>query len=318
MWKLIYGLKIVKEGQEDPFEGRKNEEEEENEKEEEEEKEKEEEIVEMTHGEEATTEEQQEEQSVQDTQLPPPSPPHKTPIDIVIVKYVPNTLGQNINPLTTEDLKRILHQSTLQAQLCTNLVLVSVDELQKAIVEITREKENTQELPTQPPTTTIDQTKEKEEQDKISKVDNIVTITTTIEEQTKEQIGQDVPTAQSQGAPPQILIIDQGSREEERTPKEKEQEAIQMLENLPTLGIPNKKLSIDAIPFQIVALGLSSTKVARVLHYGDPTLDKEIVIPNYKLRTMNLQQINEVQEALERRKRQEILRNEYRQKQALV
>ena len=33
---------------------------------------------------------------------------------------------------------------------------------------------------------------------------------------------------------------------------------------------------------------------------------------------MNLEQIYEVQEALEKRKKQEILRNEYRQRQALV
>ncbi len=35
MWKSIYGLTTVKEGQEDPFEGRNDEEEEENEKDEE-------------------------------------------------------------------------------------------------------------------------------------------------------------------------------------------------------------------------------------------------------------------------------------------
>ena len=35
MWKVIYGLKIVKEGEEDPFEGRNDEEEEEKEEKEE-------------------------------------------------------------------------------------------------------------------------------------------------------------------------------------------------------------------------------------------------------------------------------------------
>ena len=63
---------------------------------------------------------------------------------------------------------------------------------------------------------------------------------------------------------------------------------------------------------------MSSTKVARVLHYGDPTLDEEIVILSYDSKTMNLVQINEVQEALEKKKKQEIFRNEYRQRQALV
>ena len=74
MWKVIYGLQIVKEGQEDPFEGiNDGEEEEENEKKEEGEKEKEEgekEKEEVTveketqKGDEATTNEQQQEQSV--------------------------------------------------------------------------------------------------------------------------------------------------------------------------------------------------------------------------------------------------------------
>ena len=33
---------------------------------------------------------------------------------------------------------------------------------------------------------------------------------------------------------------------------------------------------------------------------------------------MNLDQINEVQEALEKKKKQEILKNEYKQRQALI
>lgn len=57
MWKLIYGLTTIKEGQEDLFEGRKNEEEEENEKDEEGEKEKEETTMEKTQGEGVTDEE---------------------------------------------------------------------------------------------------------------------------------------------------------------------------------------------------------------------------------------------------------------------
>ena len=78
----------------------------------------------------AIVEQQQLDQSVQDTQIPHPSPPHvtPTPTDSVIVQDVPDTSSQNINPLIVEDLKKILHQISLQAQLCTNLVLVSVEE----------------------------------------------------------------------------------------------------------------------------------------------------------------------------------------------
>lgn len=81
--------------------------------------------------------------------MPPHSPPHtiSTPTVNVTIKDVIDTSGQNINPLTVEDLKRILHQKTLQSQLCTSPVLVSVEELQRTIAEITKDKVNLQELP---------------------------------------------------------------------------------------------------------------------------------------------------------------------------
>ena len=100
-----------------------------------------------------------------------------------------------------------------------------------------------------------------------------------------------VSTTQVQGATPQITVIDQG-RTEEKTPKEKEQEAIQTLINLPTFGTPtgaSQKSSTDTITLQISAPSSISTKVARVLHYGDPTLDEEIVIPKYDYATMNIE-----------------------------
>ena len=63
--------------------------------------------------------------------MPPPNPPHKisTPVVIVNVKDVLDTIGQNIHPLTVEDMKKILYQTTMQSQICLNLVLVSVEEL---------------------------------------------------------------------------------------------------------------------------------------------------------------------------------------------
>ena len=91
----------------------------------------------------APVEQQQSDQSVEDTQMPLPRPTHMAFAETVTLKDVPDTLGQNINPLTIEDLKKILHQTTLQSQLCTNLVFVSVEELHKAIAEINREKVNT-------------------------------------------------------------------------------------------------------------------------------------------------------------------------------
>ena len=76
-------------------------------------------------------------------------------------------------------------------------------------------------------------------------------------------------------------------------------------------------MSIDAMPLQISAPVLSSKKFASVLHYGDPTLDEEIVIPKYDYDTITLEQINLMKDALERKKKQDILRNEYKKNQAL-
>ena len=151
MLRLIYVFKTVKEGEVDPFEGRNNEEEDED-KEEEMKKEKEDTTVEeipRKSDEMATADEQQAEQSVQDTQMSVMSPPHdiNTPTETIIVKDVLVISPQNINPLTIEDLKKILDQSTLQARLCENPILVSVDELQKVVDDITRDKVNTQEPP---------------------------------------------------------------------------------------------------------------------------------------------------------------------------
>ena len=63
--------------------------------------------------------------------MPSMSPPHNTSmaVETIIFKDIPDHLAQNINPLTIEDLKKILDQSTLQAKLCENSVLVSIDEL---------------------------------------------------------------------------------------------------------------------------------------------------------------------------------------------
>ena len=109
IWKLIYGLTTMKLGEEDPLEDKDNEEEEENDKEEEEKKELREKIVEETQqkiDKVATVEQKQQEQSVQDTQLPPLSPPHDTSTlaATITVKDISNNSSQNINQLIAEDL----------------------------------------------------------------------------------------------------------------------------------------------------------------------------------------------------------------------
>ena len=61
----------------------------------------------------------------------------------------------------------------------------------------------------------------------------------------------------------------------------------------------------------------SSSKGAKVIHYGDINLDEEIVIPKYDYDTMTLEQIGILQQALEKKKHQEMLSREHMQKQAL-
>ena len=90
--------------------------------------------------------------------------------------------------------------------------------------------------------------------------------------------------------------------------------------NLPTFGTPTKflqRLRIVAIPLQISTPGLGSSKVAKVIHYGDAFLDEEIVIPQFDYANMTLEDIGIMQEAMEKKKQQEILIKEYKQRQAL-
>ena len=91
----------------------------------------------------------QQEKSVQDTQLPPPSPPQfiTTLVEVVRIKDADDTSSQDINPLSAEDLTKILDQSTHQAQLCTNPILVSVEELQKSMDKLIEVKVSPQEPP---------------------------------------------------------------------------------------------------------------------------------------------------------------------------
>ena len=93
--------------------------------------------------------EMQQDQSVQDTQLPPPSPPQSiaTPAEVVKIKDLDDTSSRDINPLTVEDLTKILDQTTHQAQLYTNPILVSVQELQKSVEKIKKGEVKPQEPP---------------------------------------------------------------------------------------------------------------------------------------------------------------------------
>ena len=75
----------------------------------------------------------------------------------------------------------------MQSKLCTNPILVSVEELQKVVAKITRDKVNTQKPPSQTPLATSGKSQEQQAQDAIAKVDSTMKITTTTEEQDKEK-----------------------------------------------------------------------------------------------------------------------------------
>ena len=90
---------------------------------------------------------------------------------------------------------------------------------------------------------------------------------------------------------------------------------MQTLVNLPSTDNPSKslpELSTATIPLQISTLASSHSKVAKAFHYGDAFLDEEIVIPHFDSATMTLKDINVLQVAIERRKQQEIMRQEYK------
>ena len=66
------------------------------------------------------------------------------------------------------------------------------------------------------------------------------------------------------------------------------------------------------LTLQITTPSSSSTRVARTIHYGIPDLDEEIKIPYYDSNTLIEEKINEIQSALDRKKRQEAMRKDYK------
>ena len=86
---------------------------------------------------------------------------------------------------------------------------------------------------------------------------------------------------------------------------------IQKLVELPKTGTPTKSLQqprANMLALQVRTSGSSSTRVARTIHYGIPKLDEEIQIPYYDSSTLTEEKINEIQSALDKRRRQEAMR----------
>ena len=68
------------------------------------------------------------------------------------------------------------------------------------------------------------------------------------------------------------------------------------------------------LALQVRTPSLSSTRVARTIHYGIPKVDEEIKIPYYDSSTLTKEKIIEIQSALDKRRRQETMRKEYKYK----
>ena len=86
---------------------------------------------------------------------------------------------------------------------------------------------------------------------------------------------------------------------------------IQTLVELPKIGTPTKSLqqpSTDMLALQVKTPCSSSTRVARTIHYGILELDEEIQIPYYDSSTLTEEKMNEIQSALDKRRRQEAMR----------
>lgn len=92
---------------------------------------------------------------VQDEQVSSVNPPHIDQVsqqESVQIKDVPDNSSQKINPLTEEDLKNILKNSTTIAQLCSKPILVRVDEIQN--VEVASAGEQPKDTSNVPPQST--------------------------------------------------------------------------------------------------------------------------------------------------------------------
>ncbi len=251
---------------------------------------------------------------MQDTQLPTPSPPHATitPAKIIKIKNFIDTSGQNINPLTIENLAKNLDQSTQAARLCSSPILVSVDELQKVVVKSKEVKVKTQEPPLITQTTGILF---------LPPPSPPKVVTDALQVPSAVAVGEDKEKlVQLASTPPTIDSEKEKQIEEKEETRDEEESTIQTLVELPKIGTPTQTLqksSIEMLALQVRTLGSSSTRVARTIHYGILELHEEIKIPYYESNNLTKEKINEIQCALDRRRRQEALRKDYKYRQAL-
>ena len=106
------------------------------------------------------------------------------------------------------------------------------------------------------------------------------------------------------------------------TMKLEEQIAIYTLVTLPvsTSPIPSQTLhrpSVDATQLQSSRPSSNTSKVGEGTSYGDVNLDEVIELPKFDLATITIEEMSILQEALARKKHQELLKREHKKRQVL-
>ena len=92
---------------------------------------------------EETTQEATTREEKQDVQVSSANPPNTNQVsqwDSMLIKDVLDTSEKNVNPLTEEDLKKILIDYTTTTQLCTHPILGRVEKIEKVEPGSIREK----------------------------------------------------------------------------------------------------------------------------------------------------------------------------------
>ena len=136
-----------------------------------------------------------------------------------------------------------------------------------------------------------------QEKEQNTLLENVVLVSTeelakvTIKDKPTESISVKENTVATKGH------IDPNKEKTPDTPKDKEEQAMHTLVNLPSAGTPTKSQqepSTAAVPLQISTPGSSQSKVAKVLNYGDLFLDENIIIPHFESATMTLDDLNKL------------------------
>ena len=102
------------------------------------------------------------------------------------------------------------------------------------------------------------------------------------------------------------------------TTNPKEKLVIQILVTFPTTTTPPSqelhKLTREATPLQKLWPSPNTSKVDEVTSFSDVNLDEVIVLPKFELAKITIEQMIILQNALARKKHQQLLRREHRKK----